>query len=155
MKSTIRRSIEAVLSLACVALIVLLVVPWPPYHSAPGPVPPVDPYSPTQRATEAALKPLSAEIVLTLFMPRAAARQVKSSALPEQHAEEVSWLRYLGFATSVNGTSRWYVKDTRTGRIITLSLGTQAGGWSLVDVAQERLIIRKGTDLYAVPRRSQ
>jgi hypothetical protein len=45
------------------------------------------------------------------------------------------------------------LKDTRTGRVITLSKGSIANGWSLVTIDDDRITVQNLDGTYIVERR--
>ena len=154
MRWSIRKAIEALLGLACLGLLLLLLVPWAPQAlsltAAPAAV--LHAALPETPVVEVDLLPPQA--VLTLFVPPPASSQGKTPPVPAPRSPEASWLRYLGYSSGADGASQWYIKDTRTGRIITLSIGAQSGGWSLVGVTEEQVVVKNGSDTYSVPRRA-
>jgi hypothetical protein len=153
MRQSAHRAREAFLCLVILGLLVGEVVPWrqadlPLKASGRSSVPgtPVDPPGPDESA-------LPIETVVTLFTDRVAAQPRTSPAPQAKTPQDAPWLKYMGFASTADGTSTWYVKDTKTGRMIRASQGQTMAGWAVVESTADRLILRNGDDLYSVNKR--
>jgi hypothetical protein len=154
MKASIQRAIEVFFGLIILSLLVLLVVPWHqekmPSRSATPRV--IQTQTPDAAGDPASVLPVDA--VLTLFADRARPAAVRTAAAPPAKTiAEAPWLKYMGFASGADGASWWYVKDTKTGKVIRLSQGQSVAGWTIVENGDERLVIKNGDDLYSVSKR--
>lgn len=72
---------------------------------------------------------------------------------PAKPPADAPWLRYLGRSGSPDGTSWCFVKDTRSGKVIKAAFGAASHGWSLVAEDANRVILKRGDDLYSVSKR--
>jgi hypothetical protein len=152
MRWSMPRIAEAGLALAAVVLFAALAAPWPEPElptAATGAVPdaPV-----TERAVTAPWTTVPPESVVALFverLPKAAGPAARATA-PSQPAP---WLRYLGRSSDADGTTRVFVKDTRSGAVIAAVRGREKNGWTLVDEDGTSVTLRRGDELFSVPRR--
>ena len=141
---------ESVLALAVIVLLALLIVPWkqqplprpPAAGSASSVAPPA--------ALPAAAGPASPESILPIFIGRPAASASAPAAKPPVDAP---WLLYLGHSSAPDGSVTWFVKDTRTGKVIRASKTEGADGWAVVEEKDTSLLLKKGSDLYTVVKR--
>jgi hypothetical protein len=97
------------------------------------------------------------EDVEALFVgrPPVAARAGAASAGAAVSADPVAanWLRYLGRSTAPDGTTQVFVKDTRSGAVISAARGRVVDGWTLVDEDGASVTLGRGNERYSVPRR--
>jgi hypothetical protein len=155
MKSSLSRLLQGFLLLSALSLLAALLVPWKsavstaampllPGAKVPDPTP-----------ARASPEPVSPEIVLALFTKRNAPAPARLPPAPETpKAQEATWLAYLGFYTSAQGEPSFALKDTRSGRVITIGQrGASAGGWAVIAVEDMRIIVRKDSDVYIVHKR--
>jgi hypothetical protein len=144
------RVAESVLGLGIIVLLAFLIVPWkqrplprPPAAGAASSVAP-----PT--ALPAAASPASPESILPIFIGRPAASASAPAGKPPLDAP---WLQYLGHSSAPDGSVTWYVKDTRSGKIIRASKTEGADGWAVVEEKDTSLLLKNGSDLYTVVKR--
>jgi hypothetical protein len=161
MKSSLLKAVEASLTLAAAGLLAALLAPWKaPVDTlsrvgspAPAPAAVVEGKAPLARAEP--------HVVLTLFVPRSLPHLEKSPPprepaavpVPEVKAVEAPWLSYLGYASGATSELRYYLKDTRSGRLITVTRGREAGDWMLVEVQEKKLIVRNKQEVFSVSKR--
>jgi len=147
-----KRAIEAALCVLILALAALLAIPW--RAAEPGARPPVAGNAQPEADEEPGLSPASEPVdaVATLFGAGRTAPAVGSA--PRGSAPiDAAWLKYLGFASGEEGASRFYLKDSRSGKLIRVSPGSAAGGWTLVESLPDRLIVKNSGSLYSVSKR--
>jgi len=160
MKPWIKAAPEALLAAAATGLLVLAAVPSP--REAAGPARPLG-ASRAQAAAKTADSPAELadpDAVVRLFYmapppveqapvePAAAAAPEPEPAKPL----EAPWLSYVGHFSGMDGKPFYYVKDSRSGRLIKVSRD-DTSDWILVEDAAERIVVRHGDGLYAVPRK--
>jgi hypothetical protein len=158
MKFSLLKTAEAVLALAALGLLAALVVPWresplPPRPNLPRGAAPSLPAAP-------ALSPVRAEpdAVLALFVPPSPPRparpqgvvEQKPPPMPEKKPVDAPWLSYLGYTSAAEGKATYYFKDTRSGRVIKVTDGESVGGWSLLGVKDNRMILQNKDDVFSV-----
>ncbi len=153
MRRSAHRAIEALLCLAIVGLLVVEIVPWrrpslPTRATRASPIA-SSPEDPPDHAASAA----PVDTVLRLFTDRVTV-PARAPSLPQAKAPvDAPWLKYMGFASTAEGALSWYVKDTKTGRMIRVSQGQTVGGWTVVESATDRLVLKNGEELYSVSKR--
>jgi hypothetical protein len=155
MKSLLSRFLQGFLLLSTLILLVALLVPWrSAVSTASIPLLPA-PKSPPPSLAPASPEPVSPEIVLALFTKRNAPAPARLPSAPEAPKPvEATWLVYLGFYSSAQGEPNYVVKDTRSGRVITIgSRGVSASGWAVIAVEDKRIVVRKDSDVYIVHKR--
>jgi hypothetical protein len=142
------RAAEIVLAAAAVVLLFVLILPW---RSEPPPPVPQEAWQAQGRVEkpDPAGSGSTPATLLPLFVDRAAPRPAPRPAVPILDAP---WLRYVGFADSGGGPA-WYLKDTRTGRVIGVTSRLSREGWCVVEYQNNRLVLRSGDSLYAVSTR--
>jgi hypothetical protein len=158
MKKAIRRLLEGSLGLALLALLAAVLLPWrsgpsrsiPPATSTaaaarlrPGPAP--------ERPSP---EPASPDSVLALFTRRVeSAAATSRPPIVETKPLDAPWLVFLGFYSNT-GEPRYVLKDTRSGRVITVGAqNASAGGWALVAIEEKRMIVRKDSETFVVQKR--
>jgi hypothetical protein len=152
MRSSMPRVAEVVLALAAAVLLAALAAPWPgpelpsaaPAAVAPPPVP--------ERAVTGPWTTVPPESVVALFVERQP-QTAEPSARAAAPSRPAPWLRYLGRSSDADGTTRVFVKDTRSGAVIAAVRGRENNGWTLVDEDGTSVTLRRGDELYSVPRR--
>ncbi len=161
MKFSLPKAVEAVLALAVLGLLAALVVPW---RQTPFPVRPAGPRPETPSLpAQTRLSPARAEpeAVLALFVPKGPPRlarppspaEVKPPPVPEKKPVDAPWLSYLGYTSAAQGKPTYYFKDTRSGRLIKVTPGESSGGWSLLEVKDNRMILQNKDEIFAVNKR--
>ncbi len=79
---------------------------------------------------------------------------VRTPAAPAARAPvDAPWLQYLGRSQSVDGTTTVFLKDTKTGRLISATRADTPGAWVIVDEQGTTLIVKNGDALYSVKTR--
>jgi hypothetical protein len=155
MRSTIQRVIEAALCAVILGLLILLAVPWHRQKSDDRSI--TTSVAHTASADAPGLSPslLPIETVLLLFTDRRGTPAPRATAAPAPAATptDAPWLKYLGFASGADGTSWWYLKDSRTGKLIKVQKDKVTGGWSVIENSTDRLVVRNGDSLYSVSKR--
>jgi hypothetical protein len=158
MKSSIQTAAEAVLGLTALALLILLAYPR---RDTPLPRPPAgdtDMALPSAAGVSSVTQAVPPETILALF-EGARVTKPAGSAAPIVKAEpahpptDAPWLRYLGRSGFPDGTSWYFVKDTRSGRVIKAAFGAVSPGWSIVEDDTNRVVLKSGDDLYSVSKR--
>jgi hypothetical protein len=154
MRRTTALVAEIALALAAAALLVALAVPWPPV-----PDPDVVPVAPRAEATSPPSPEPRAEIapgdIEALFVGRlpVAARAAATREAVSADPVAADWLRYLGRSRAPDGTTQVFVKDTRSGAVITAARGRVVDGWTLVEEDGVSVTLGRGDERYSVPRR--
>lgn len=152
MRWSMPRVAEVVLALAAAVLLAALAAPWPEPalpSAAPATVPEA---SVPERVVNDPWTTVPPESVTALFVqrrPQAAGPAVRAAAPPQP----APWLRYLGRSSDADGTTRVFVKDTRSGAVIAAARDRESDGWTLVDEDGTSVTLRRGDDLYSVSRR--
>ena len=150
MKSSISKAVQGTLALMAVCLTAALLVPGhpeaPKISQSVSPLPlPAEPAE--QSTTQWRASP---EAIFSLF-------HRKKIFVPGLHARPAPvpapFLNFLGYYTGFPGTPCYMLKDTRTGRVITLSKGSIANGWSLVTIDDNRITVQNLDGTYTVERR--
>ncbi len=156
---------EAALGLLMVGLAVALVIPWPEERlpSVEDALLKTVPDAPREDIREGTTA--APELVARLFgwskRPPAPVvpEPVETEAAPppvvvaKEPPVAVPWLKYVGYATDAEGSPLYYLKDTRNGKVIRVAPGSASTEWSLLEVTEERLVVRFGDDEYVVDRR--
>ncbi len=142
---------EAALGLGVLVLLVLLIVPWKE-QALPKPAAADTSFSTLPPASlPAAPSPASPESILPIFIGRPAAQ---SAPVPAAKSPvEGTWLLYLGRSRAPDGTVTWFVKDTKTGKIIKAAKDEGADGWTMVEEKDNSLLLKNGGILYSVVKR--
>lgn len=160
------RIAEAALLLLVAGLAVALALPWPEKGSPSAHRVATAAASDAPGQNAARMDSADPEAVARLFgwtrpLPRPAVEPeptpevvelppVAETAAPPIVAE---WLRYVGYSSDAEGASLYYLKDTRSGKLITATEGSVSAEWSLLQASEEQLVVRHdGTD-YLVHRR--
>lgn len=157
MKSSIKRTAEAILALAAIGMLAALVVPWPQgkLTIAPGGERAQVPQAAAGDARRIESAPPDA--LLTLFVKKtpvpSAPRPARAPGSVEKKPVDAPWLNYLGYSSGADGKPLHFFKDTRTGRLIKLSKGETSGGWALVEIGESRFVLKNNDDLYIVTKR--
>jgi hypothetical protein len=161
MKPWIRALPEMLLVAAAACLLVLVVVPAPRTASAP------ERQRPSARSASAppaaASSPLPAEpdAIVSLFYrepprktpaPPGIPAETEPSAPEPVKPVEAPWLSYVGYFSGADGRPFFYVKDARSGRLIKIATG-EASDWTLVEAAEDRIVVRNEGTVYTVPRK--
>ncbi len=137
---------------AALALLALLVVPWRE-RAMPAAVS-ADPALSSVAAVVApsSARTLSPEDVLRLFTGKAPVG-IASSGQQEKPPQDAPWLQYLGRSQSAEGVASVFLKDTRSGKLITAIQGSASAGWSIVQEQDGAVIVKNGDNLYSVKTR--
>lgn len=155
MKSLLLRLLQGFLVLLVLSLLVALVVPWAQETFPPSPELTGNVQAPDLQSSRTPPVPLAPEVVFGLFMKRSLPSAPRPAAIPDAPKPvEAPWLVFLGFYSSGEGDAYYVMKDTRSGRVITISArGVSAAGWSVVAVEDKRIIVHKDADTYVVYKR--
>ena len=150
-----QRGIEAALCLLIMGLLVVLVVPWRNQVAMEKPASEAPSQQEEITAPDLSLSLEPVDAVATLFVGRKApvTAPVAAPAPKAVPPTDEPWLKYLGFASGVDGASWWYIKDTKRGKLIRVSSEMSADGWKVVENQPERLVVRNGDSLYSVSKR--
>jgi hypothetical protein len=143
------RVAEAILFIAAAVLFFLLIVPWrndplPPAPQGTRTLPGLALGNPAP--VEVAPAPAT---LLSLFVERVEKPPGSPARAP---VLEAPWLRYVGFSDNGEGAV-WYLKDTRSGRIIGVTTRPSRDGWCVVENRESRLVLKNGDSLYSVSTR--
>jgi hypothetical protein len=150
MQSVRLRIAEAALGLGIVVLLALLIAPWKQQALPRPPAAGGAPSAATPAGLPASASPTSPESILPIFIGRPAASASAPAAKPPVDA---TWLQFLGHSSAPDGSVTWYVKDTRTGKIIRASKTEGADGWTMVEEKDTSLLLKNAGVLYAVVKR--
>jgi hypothetical protein len=158
MRLSIQKASEASLALFALLLIAALIVPWRQSNPTEAPAKTASELSPNPAGTAAEPIRATPDTLFNLFAGKAAA--TPSAAVPKPAAVtatkkpvDAPWLRYIGNISGAEGKSYYFFKDTRSGRSVTLSAGETINGWSLVEIADNKFILKNNEDLYTVNKR--
>jgi hypothetical protein len=78
---------------------------------------------------------------------------LSTSAKPmDTGPEKASWLRYIGLIAESDGEKKYYFKDTRSNRVIKLSLGQADQNWTLSEIADSHFILKNEEKTYIVEK---
>ncbi len=99
-----------------------------------------------------AAQPAAPEAILTLLVGRQAPKAAAPApaTVPPQQAP---WMKYLGRAFAADGSTQVYLKDTKTGRLMTATRDAGAGRWVLVQEQDDAVIVKNGDTAYSVGKR--
>ena len=147
MRPTTARIVEALLAAGAAALVAVLAAPWP----APRPAATAETAArihPGEEVRDTGGLPRLPPSALVGLFPSGPVAPAPRPPAPA----EAPWLRYVG--SSRDGTkASWYVKDTRSGRIMSLTTGVARAGWRVVEDRGGLLVVGDGDTLYAVTKR--
>jgi hypothetical protein len=152
MRLAMHRAAEAALGVAALALIAVLVAPL----RAPAlPDPSAAGRSPAKSApagAAAAAQPAVPEDILPLLVGRPAPKAAAPAPAPVP-PQPAAWMKYLGRSLAADGSTQVYLKDTKTGRLVTATRDAGAGGWVLVQEQADTVIVKNGDTVYSVGKR--
>jgi hypothetical protein len=146
------RAAEAGLGLAALVLIGVLVAPW---RVPPLPDPTAAGRSPSRTlpaGAAAVVQPSTPEAILPLLVGRPAPKAAAPVPVPTP-PQQATWMRYLGRSQSADGATQVYMKDTKTGKLITASKDAGADGWVLVQEQADTILVKNGDTVYSVGKR--
>jgi hypothetical protein len=152
MRLAMHRAAEAALGLAALVLVGVLVAPW---REPPLPDPSAAGKSPVRTVpvgAAAASQASPPEVILPLLVGRPAPRAAAQAAAPTPPVD-ASWMRYLGRSQSADGATQVYMKDTKSGKLITASKNAGADGWVLVQELADKILVKNGDTVYSVGKR--
>ena len=161
MKRWIRALPEVLLSAAAACLLVLVVGPARRPAAAPERRQEAAAYVAAPAALPSAPVPAEPDAVVSLFYrepPRRAPAppepvvEAKPAAAEPVKPVEVSWLSYVGYFSGEDGRPFFYIKDTRSGRLIKITTG-ETSDWTLVEAAEGRIVVRHDGTVYSVARK--
>jgi len=66
--------------------------------------------------------------------------------------QKVSWLKYIGLIAEPDGEKKYYFKDTRASRVIKLSLGQTAQGWTLSEISASHFSLKNEGKTFLVEK---
>ena len=152
MPSAMHRVAEAALGVAALALLVVLAAPWRqpalPDPSAGG----RSSARPQPTGAAAAAQAASPEAILPLLIGRQAPRAAAPAPAPVP-PQPAPWMKYLGRALAADGSAQVYLKDTKTGRLVTAAVNGGTSGWILVNEQDDSVIVKNGDTVYSVGKR--
>jgi hypothetical protein len=158
MKKIIRKLSEAFLGLVLLSLLAAVLIPWRNEPSRSTPTATSIAAAARLRSDPAPVRPspelASPDSVLALFVKRVQ-RMTPTNApvIVETKPMDAPWLVFLGFYSST-GEPRYVLKDTRSGRVITIGArNASAGGWALVAIEEKHMIVRKDSETFVVQKR--
>jgi len=157
MKSAILRGAQVVLAAGAVCLLAFVIFPWKAPTASKAPT--AAPAAPEAIPAILQGKPEQAtpQAILALFVKRASAAPLtvaRSAPEPEiKKPVDAPWLTFLGSYSGAPGKSSFLLKDARSGRVIQVSQTGVSNGWSLVEISDKRLVVRKADDIYIVKKR--
>jgi hypothetical protein len=144
--------IDGVIIAALLTILLITVVPWPIREPAVMKDRASEFVPPLQKQAQAPLKKNGPLAVAGVFGYRPApAPAVPRDPGPRQ--SETLWISYLGYIINQNGKTKYFFKDKRTNRLLTLHLGEQNGdGWKLASISDKFYIVENKGEIYKVPR---
>jgi hypothetical protein len=161
MKRWISALPEVFLAASAVCLLALAVVPARRTASAPRPERQAAVNAAMPAATPSAPAPADPDAIVSLFYrepprgtqaPTVAPAEGKPAAAAPVKPMEVAWLSYIGYFSGADGKPFFYIKDSRSGRLIRITTG-EATDWTLVEAAEDRIVVRHDGTVYAVARK--
>jgi hypothetical protein len=147
-----RRIAEAVLSLAVLALVAMLAMPWKARELPRAVSTSLSVSDEEHAAAPTAATPVAPDGVIRLFVGRPAAK-AEVRAAPARPPQDATWLRYLGRSRSADGMASVFLKDTKTGRLITATQAGTSDGWSIAEEQDGAVIVKYADTLYSVRTR--
>ncbi len=141
---------------AALGLLTTLLIPFSDEAQKPAPGPVAAPVSKDPAGSHVAPDRVSPHVILSLFVKKNPAKlraPVQASPPAARMPVEAPWLSYLGFYSGDPGRPYYLLKDTRAGRVIKIGEGDATNGWSLVEVAEKRMVVRNNDDTYVVNKR--
>jgi|SRR5208283_483720 len=155
MKKLILELVQGFLAVAAMCLLAAIIIPWKRQASplSPPAAPAMLPADPIR--VRQSPEPASPEAVLTLFVKRSVPSATRALPAPEASKPvDAPWLVFLGFYSSAPGEPCFLLKDTRSGRVITIGLrSAPPNRWALVAIEDTRLIVRMDSETYIVKKR--
>ncbi|MFP4364413.1 MAG: hypothetical protein ACLFR1_11175 [Spirochaetia bacterium] len=79
----------------------------------------------------------------------------EGEAEPENTSRVVNdagFLEYLGFSRGEEGDSYYFIKDSRTGRVMRIGLENMGSGWQVEETGDDYLILRNEEETWRVER---
>jgi hypothetical protein len=147
MRRRTRSLVEGALALCVLGLAAALVLPWPSDAGVTVPTGGGSPRPPAALPESARATSLPAEAAAALFVrpvPQRAPARASPGPPPPAASPAPSWLKYVGYSSPAEGQRRYFIKDTRSGRLITLTPGERAGPWSLDEDRRDTLVVVTG-----------
>ncbi len=150
MSKQVRQALEIAAVAAVLALAVLLALPAARQEPA-GSAAAAQAPAPAAAVAPGGARPEAAppEQIAVLFGWRPA-RPAAAPRAPAAAPLAADWMAYLGFVTDSGGAERFFYKDRKTGRVVTVSAGES--GWRLVEARASELIAEHEGQLYALKR---
>lgn len=150
--SLLQRTAEVILALTAAVLLVLTILP--PSFQVPDPPRSTHKAMPTGVLPPAMVVsvPVDQIAILGLFGVSQAAPAVPAPAAPKGPVD-ASWMSFIGYVTPTNGAPYYIFKDGRSNGVIKVTEGKSMDGWSVVEVANDHIVLRYLKDLYSVVRR--
>ncbi len=157
MKLSKQTIIEASLSLAALALLAALLIPWRQPNPAEEPSKTLA--GNAEDLPGAALAPahVSPDALYGLFASKASAPRetTPKTVAPAgvKKSADAPWLKYIGNIKGAEGKSYYFFKDTRSNRSISLSMGETVNGWTLLEIQEKTFVLKNNEDIYTVNKR--